>query len=141
MINRLLSASSAHNATPDGIRAVFLTANFLFAMGVLVFVFFICVRMLSNTKTAGYATAGLIGCIFAYRLIWGGGMPSVLFENSIVGSIGTFCGLAAIAGIFRGLSEEEQAEEYIHGRLYWIGLLLLLYGSIILITLGMGTAN
>lgn len=138
MINRLLSASAAHNATQDGISSLFLTANFLFAMSLLVFVFFICARMLSNTKTAGYVTVGLLGCITAYRLVAGDGLPSTLFANSAAGIAGVLCCLAAVAGIFRGLMDEEQAEAYVHRRLYWICLLLLLYGGFLLISIGVG---
>ena len=139
MINRLLSASAAHNATQDGIRSLFLTANFLLAMSLLVFVFFICARMLSNTKIAGYATSILLGCITAYRLVAGEGMPATLFANSAAGIAGVLCCLAAVAGIFRGLMDEELAEAYVHRRLYWICLLLLLYGGFLLISIGVGT--
>lgn len=141
MINRLLSASAAHNATQDGIRSLFLTANFLFAMSLLVFVFFICTRMLSNTKTAGYVTVGLVGCIFAYRLVVGGGLPSALFVNSAAGIVGILCCIAAVAGIFRGLCDEEVAEEYVHRRIYWIGFLLLLYAGFLLVAIGMGAVK
>ena len=139
MINRLLSASVAHNSAQDGMHALFLMANFLFAMSLLVFVFFICARMLSNTKTAGYATAILLGCITAYRWVAEDGLPATLFTNSAAGIAGVLCCLAAVAGIFRGLYDEELSEEYVHGRLYWIALLLLLYGGFLLISIGVGT--
>ncbi|MBQ8918601.1 MAG: hypothetical protein IJ056_00625 [Acidaminococcaceae bacterium] len=138
MINRLLSVSGG--TAQAGMRAVFLTANFLFAISLLVFVFFICVRMVSSTKRAGYITAGLTGCIFIYRMVWGGGIPPVLFVNHIEGCAGIFCCLAAIVGIFKGLLDEEGAEEYIHGRPYWCSLLLLLYGGFLLISIGTGAA-
>lgn len=138
MINRILSALAVNNTTQDGIRSLFLTANFLFAMSLLLFVFFICARMLSNTKTAGYVTAGLIGCIAAYRLVTGSRLPSALYVNSAAGIAGIFCCLASVAGIFRGLLDEEIAEEYVHRRLYWISLLLLLYGGFLLTAFGLG---
>lgn len=140
MINRLLSVSAAHSATQDGIRSMFLTANFLLAMSLLVFVFFICVRMITNTKKAGYVTAGLVACIITYRIIWGGGMPAVLFTNSMAGIAGILCCITSIAGIFRGLVDEEMAEEYVHRRPYWIGLLMLLYGGFLLTAFGLGAA-
>ncbi len=138
MINRLLSVSAAHSATQDGIRSIFLTANFLFAMSLLLFVFFICVRMVTNTKNAGCVTAGLVGCIFAYRMILGGGMPAGLFANSFIGIAGILCCIASVIGIFRGLLDEEMFEEYVHGRLYWCGMLLLLYGGFVQIAIGIG---
>ena len=107
-------------------------------MSLLVFVFFICARMLSNTKIAGYTTSILLGCITAYRLVAGDGLPATLFANSAAGIAGVLCCLAAVAGIFRGLMDEEQAEAYVHRRLYWICLLLLLYGGFLLISIGVG---
>lgn len=114
-----------------------LAANALFAIILLVFVGFFCVRMISNTKVS-VATAGVMaGAIGLYYLYWNAwNFPQVTINHWVMS--GMVCCIAAVAGIVVGLMHEETQEEYVHGRSFWCGLVLLGYSGLVCISHGVG---
>ena len=123
----------------DSIRADLISANFMLAIVILVFVGFFCIRMLSNTKTACIITAAIFLCVLLYLQIRFEIILPVIkaITNSIQRIGGTvYCVLSAIA-VVKGLADEEKSEQYVHRRTYWCACIVMLYVGLFLIGAGM----
>ena len=139
MISQMLGSLIGHNEMANGIRADLISANFMLAIVILVFVGFFCIRMLSNTKTACVITATIFLCVLLYLQIRFEIILPVLkaITNSIQRIVGAlFCALSAIA-VVKGLADEENSEQYVHRRAYWCACIALLYFGLFLIGAGM----
>lgn len=132
----LLGKATAMPVTTGGAKADFLAANALFAVFLLVFVGFFCIRMLSNTKIAAISTAWVSAVVCLHHLYqndWD--IPALsVFNGWIV--LGAACCAAAAGGILLGLIHEEKEEEYVHRRRFWCGLVLLGYSGLVCISHG-----
>ena len=123
----------------DGIRADFISANFMLAIVILVFVGFFCIRMLSNTKTACIITAMIFICALLYLQIRFEIILPVIkaIANSIQRMVGTVCCILSTIAVVKGLADEEKSEQYVHRRAYWCACIALLYFGLFLIGAGM----
>ena len=129
------------NPNITGIRADLIYANYIIACLLPLFVIFLCIRMVSSTKKAGALTV-LLTVIFVlfHREEM---MPA--FSNFIDGItsgplaiLGTILGCAGAFGLFKGLYDEEQSEDYVHKRAYWYGIIAMMYVGIVLACHGSG---
>jgi|GEM_PF-3381706 len=139
MIGRTLGLMAGMGDAVDGLRSGFLTANFMFAIVLLVFVVFICIRMLRNTKSACLVTAsGIFFVLFYVQLQFGAVLPALLvvIRDSWRSVGAAFCVFAAVA-VVKGLADEEKRDEYVHHRLYWGSWILLMYAGLFLVSGGM----
>jgi len=131
----------ATNPEVTGIRADFIYANYIIACMLPLFVIFLCIRMVSNTKKAGTFTVLLTGLFVLFH--WEE-MQSAFI--SIVKSIavsplaifGAVLGCTGGVGLLKGLYDEEQSEEYVHKRQYWNGIIAIMYLGIVLACHGSG---
>ena len=123
----------------DGIRADFISANFMLAIVILVFVGFFCIRMLSNTKTACIITAMIFICALLYLQIRFEIILPVIkaIANSVQRMVGTVCCILSAIAVVKGLTDEEKSEQYVHRRAYWCACIALLYFGLFLIGAGM----
>ena len=123
------------NPEITGIRADLVYANYIIACMLPLFVIFLCIRMVSNTKKAGALTILLTG---AFVLFHREEMQPafISFINSIAASplaiLGVVLGCAGAVGLLKGLYDEEQSEEYVHKRKYWYGIIVIMYVGIVL---------
>ena len=66
----------------------------------------------------------------------------ISFINSITASslaiFGVVLGCAGAVGLFKGLYDEEQSEDYVHKRKYWYGIIAMMYVGIVLACHGSG---
>ena len=51
---------------------------------------------------------------------------------------GVVLGCAGAVGLFKGLYDEEQSEDYVHKRKYWYGIIAMMYVGIVLACHGSG---
>ena len=51
---------------------------------------------------------------------------------------GVVLGCAGAVGLFKGLYDEEQSEDYVHKRKYWYGIIAIMYVGIVLACHGSG---
>jgi sugar phosphate permease len=131
----------ATNPELTGIRADFIYANYIIACMLPLFVIFLCIRMVSNTKKAGAFTVLLTGLFVLFH--WEEMQPAFI---SIVKSIavsplaifGVVLGCTGVVGLLKGLYDEEQSEEYVHKRQYWNGIIAIMYLGIVLVCHGSG---
>ena len=123
----------------DGIRADFISANFMLAIVILVFVGFFCIRMLSDTKTACIITAMIFICALLYLQIRFEIILPVIkaIANSVQRMVGTVCCILSAIAVVKGLTDEEKSEQYVHRRAYWCACIALLYFGLFLIGAGM----
>ncbi len=123
------------NPEVTGIRADFIYANYIIACLLPLFVIFLCIRMVSNTKKAGVLTFLLIGVFAAFH--WKEMYPAVIsLSDNIAASplaiLGTVLACLGGCGLCKGLYDEEQSEEYVHKRIYWYGIIATMYLGIFL---------
>ena len=129
------------NPEVTGIRADFIYANYIIACVLPLFVIFLCIRMVSNTKKAGAFTILLTGLFVMFH--WEEMRPAFI---SIIKSIavsplaifGVVLGCTGFVGLIKGLYDEEQSEEYVHKRQYWNGIIVIMYLGIVLACHGSG---
>ena len=123
----------------NGIRADFISANFMLAIVILVFVGFFCIRMLSNTKTACVISATVFICILFYLQIRFEIILPVIkaITNSIQRIFGAVCCVLSAIAVVKGLADEEKSEQYVHRRAYWCACIVMLYFGLFLIGAGM----
>ena len=123
----------------NGIRADLISANFMLAILILVFVGFFCIRMLSNTKTACIITAMIFICALLYLQIRFEIILPVIkaIANSVQRMVGTVCCILSAIAVVKGLTDEEKSEQYVHRRAYWCACIALLYFGLFLIGAGM----
>ena len=129
------------NPEITGIRADFIYANYIIACVLPLFVIFLCIRMVSNTKKAGAFTILLTGLFVMFH--WEEMRPAFI---SIIKSIavsplaifGVVLGCTGFVGLIKGLYDEEQSEEYVHKRQYWNGIIVIMYLGIVLACHGSG---
>ena len=119
----------------NGIRADIISANFMLAIVILVFVGFFCIRMLSNTKTACVITATIFLCLLLYLQIrFEIILPAIkAITNSIQRIVGAVCCVLSAIAVVKGLADEENSEQYVHRRAYWCACIALLYFGLFLI--------
>ncbi len=122
-----------------GIRADFISANFMLAIVLLVFVGFFCVRMLTSTKTACCVTVALVLCIMFYLQITDGTVMPIVkkIEGDPLRAVGAVCCIVSAVAVAKGLADEENAEQYMHGRGYWLACIAVLYLGLFWIGAGM----
>ena len=122
-----------------GIRADFISANFMLAIVILVFVGFFCVRMLSNTKMASCLTAGIFLCVMLYLQITDGTVVPIVkkIAGDPLRAVGAVCCIVSAIAVAKGLTDEETAEKYVHGRGYWLTCIAVLYFGLFWIGAGM----
>ena len=124
------------NPNITGIRADLIYANYIIACLLPLFVIFLCIRMVSSTKKAGAVTILLTSVFVLFHreeMI-----PAFRnFIHSIMSGfpaiLGTFLGCAGAIGLFKGLYDEEQSEDYVHKRAYWYGIITMIYVGIVLV--------
>ena len=129
------------NPEVTGIRADFIYTNYIIACVLPLFVIFLCIRMVSNTKKAGAFTILLTGLFVMFH--WEEMRPAFI---SIIKSIavsplaifGVVLGCTGFVGLIKGLYDEEQSEEYVHKRQYWNGIIVIMYLGIVLACHGSG---
>ena len=125
----------------DKSGADFIYANYIIACVLPLFVIFLCIRMVSNTKKAGAFTILLTGLFVMFH--WEEMRPAFI---SIIKSIavsplaifGVVLGCTGFVGLIKGLYDEEQSEEYVHKRQYWNGIIVIMYLGIVLACHGSG---
>ena len=139
MISQMLGSLIGHSEMVNGIRADLISANFMLAIVILVFVGFFCIRMLSNTKTACIITATIFICVLLYLQIRFEIIMPVLkaITNSIQRVVGALCCVLSAVAVVKGLADEENSEQYVHRRAYWCACIALLYFGLFLIGAGM----
>ena len=119
----------------SGLRADLIYANYIIACLLPLFVIFLCIRMVSSTKKAGVLTV-LLAAVFV--LFNRDVMLPVLngFADGIASGpaamLGALLGFLGALGLFKGLYDEEQSEEYVHKRKYWYGTVAVMYAGIVL---------
>ena len=123
----------------NGIRADLISANFMLAIVILVFVGFFCIRMLSDTKTACIITAAILLCVLLYLQIRFEIILSVIkaITNGLQRIVGAICCVLSAIAVVKGLSDEEKSEQYVHRRAYWCACIVMLYFGLFLIGAGM----
>ena len=109
-------------ASPEisGLRADLIYANYIIACLLPLFVIFLCIRMVSSTKKAGVVMLPVLNG-FADGIASG---PAAM--------LGVLLGFLGALGLFKGLYDEEQSEEYVHKRKYWYGTVAVMYAGIVL---------
>ena len=139
MISQMLGSLIGHSEMANGIRADLISANFMLAIVILVFVGFFCIRMLSNTKTACVITATIFLCVLLYLQIrFEIILPAIkAITNSIQRIVGAVCCVLSAIAAVKGLADEENSEQYVHRRAYWCACIALLYFGLFLIGAGM----
>ena len=139
MISQMLGSLIGHSEMADSIRADLISANFMLAIVILVFVGFFCIRMLSNTKMACVITATIFLCVLLYLQIRFEIILPVIkaIANSIQRMVGTVCCILSAIAVVKGLTDEEKSEQYVHRRAYWCACIALLYFGLFLIGAGM----
>ena len=139
MISQMLGSIIGHSEMADSIRADLISANFMLAIVILVFVGFVCIRMLSNTKTACIITATIFLCVLLYLQIrFEIILPAIkAITNSIQRIVGAVCCVLSAIAVVKGLADEENSEQYVHRRAYWCACIALLYFGLFLIGAGM----
>ena len=118
-----------------GIRADLIYTNYVIACLLPLFVIFLCIRMVSNTKKAGVLTLLLSGVFAAWHREEI--KPAVIsFIHSIASNpaaaAGVMLACLGACGLFKGLHDEEQSEQYVHRRVYWYGIIAMMYMGIFL---------
>ncbi|MBQ9573131.1 MAG: hypothetical protein IJR22_07065 [Acidaminococcaceae bacterium] len=128
-----------HSVISSGLRADLISANFLLALVLLVFVGFFCIRMLSNTKTACCLTVGIFFIVLFYLQLTLDAVLPVLkaIANDALRIIGAVCCILSVIAVVKGLADEEKSEQYVHRRAYWCACIVLLYFGLFLIGAGM----
>ena len=139
MISQMLGSIIGHSEMADSIRADLISANFMLAIVILVFVGFFCIRMLSNTKTACILTVTIFICVLLYLQIRFEIILPVIkaIINSIQRIVGAVCCFFSAIVMVKGLSDEEKNEQYVHRRAYWCACIAVLYFGLFLIGAGM----
>lgn len=117
-----------------------LMANFLFALALVVFVVFFCLRSASSTKTSVLIMLASMTVfpVFFPAMVQdlAEGLMRIL-STSVPGKIGILCCAVSVAMLLAGFSDEEKSEEYVHGRLYWTGAVLCGYCGLFFTSVGM----
>ena len=139
MIGQMLGSMIGRSEMADGIRADLISANFMFAIVLLVFVGFFCIRMLSNTKTACTLTVTVFLCVLLYLQIrFDIILPLVkAITNSFQRITGTACCVFSSIAVVKGLADEEKSEQYVHRKGYWWLCVAVLYSGLFLVGAGM----
>ena len=139
MISQMLGSLIGHSEMADGIRADFISANFMLAIVLLIFVGFFCIRMLSSTKTACIITVTVILCVLSYLQIKYEIILPVLMAvtKGIHRMAGAACCILSSITVVKGLADEEKSERYVHRRRYWCASIVLFYFGLFLIGAGM----
>ena len=120
----------------------FMLANYIFAMLLIFFVFFIFLRMMSNTKTAGVLIV-ILGIAFTGYILYKDkeflhGVLALQYSLIALAGVG-ICVISAI-GFFFGFLDEEETEEYIHKKGYWAAMVVLAYLGTFCVALGTNVA-
>ncbi|MBQ5345259.1 MAG: hypothetical protein J6F33_08710 [Acidaminococcaceae bacterium] len=139
MIGQMLGSMIGRSEMADGIRADLISANFMFAIVLLVFVGFFCIRMLSNTKTACTLTVTVFLCVLLYlQLRFEFILPILMaITNSFQRIAGTVCCAFSAIAVVKGLADEEKSEQYVHRKGYWWMCVAVLYFGLFLVGAGM----
>jgi len=138
MIGQMLGSMVGRSEMADGIRADLISANFMFAIVLLVFVGFFCIRMLSNTKTACTLTVTVFLCVLLYLQLRFDILPLVkAMTNSFQRIAGTICCVFSAMAVVKGLADEEKSEQYVHRKGYWWMCVAVLYFGLFLVGAGM----
>ena len=135
----MLGSMVGRSEMADGIHADLISANFMFAIVLLVFVGFFCIRMLSNTKTACTLTVTVFLCVLLYlQLRFDIILPLVkAMTNSFQRIAGTICCVFSAMAVVKGLADEEKREQYVHRKGYWWMCVAVLYFGLFLLSAGM----
>lgn len=141
MRNMLAMTAPFVQPVEGGFRLNILTANLLFALALLFFVVFFCIRMITNTKTASICT---LCCIMAGSIYHISHMQSAyevftLLAGSIFAILGFVCCLIGCCGIVFGLFKEEKIEEYAYGKAYYCSFIFLFYLGLLLFSSSVDT--
>ena len=115
-------------------------ANFLFAVALIIFIMFFCVRSLTNTKIATF----VIVVSFIPFLLYFYEATKNLFNTicylataSSFGGVGlVFCIISIVMLLF-GFRDEELSIQYVHTRFYWIVMVIFGYIGFFLISVGL----
>lgn len=113
----------------------FVNANCLFALFLIVFVMFFCVRMVSSTSFALKAIILSLALFMGYAE-WKAHevLPILkLVFNGVASFTGLVIFLVGCLFLFKGLSEEEKTEEYVHNRFYWFCSIVTIYAGLLVI--------
>ena len=129
------------NPNITGIRADLIYANYIIACLLPLFVIFLCIRMLSSTKKAGALTILLMVIFVLFHReeiipAFSNFIHSITFGPLAI--LGTILGCAGAFGLSKGLYDEEQSEGYVHKRVYWYGIIAMMYVGIVLMCHGSG---
>ena len=127
---------AAASVVTDAAKADILAANVLFAVFLLIFTGFFCIRMLSNTKIATVATIAIVAVVGTHHMYqndWH--IPALSVFNAWL-VVGAACCAAAATGILLGLAHEEKSDDFVHKKIYWVSLVLLGYGGLVSISHG-----
>ena len=116
-----------------GIRADLIYTNYVIACLLPLFVIFLCIRMVSSTKKAGVLTFLLSGVFAAWHREEI--QPAVIsFIHSVASNppsaAGVILACLGACGLLKGLYDEEQSEQYVHRRIYWYGIIGMIYMGI-----------
>ena len=134
MMRNALNVASMYQQPAEGFKLNILTANLLFALALLVFVVFFCVRMISNTKIAAIAVFTCVVAGGAYHISHMASAYEVfcLLLGSVPIIFGFFCCMLSTCAIVLALAEEENSEEYVHGRKFYGSFIVLFYIGLLL---------
>lgn len=141
MRNMMAMAAPFIQPVEGGFKLNILTANLLFALALLFFVVFFCIRMVTNTKTATIYTliCLLAGSFYHISHMQSAGEVFSLLAGSIFAILGFACCLIACCGIVFGLSKEEKVEEYAYGKVYYGSFIFLFYLGLLLFSSSVDT--
>ena len=118
-----------------GIRADLIYTNYVIACLLPLFVIFLCIRMVSSTKKAGALTFLLTG-VFAtwHRVEIQPAVVSIInrIASNPPSAAGVMLACLGACGLLKGLYDEEQSEQYVHSRIYWYGIVAMMYAGILL---------
>ncbi len=119
----------------SGLRADLIYANYIIACLLPLFVIFLCIRMVSSTKKAGVLTVLLATVFVLFNRdvmlpVLNGFIDGITFGPAAM--LGAFLGFLGALGLFKGLYDEEQSEEYVHKRKYWYATVAIMYAGIVL---------
>ena len=124
----------------DTLSQYLLLTNLMFAVSLIVFVMFFCIRSLSNTKTASF----IIVVSFIPFLLFFPVVIQNLYNNlyylctqTCAGKVGlAFCVISLIM-LLLGFRDEELSVQYVHSRFYWISMVVFAYFGLFMVSIGL----
>ena len=114
----------------------FINAICLFAVFLIIFAVFFCIRMVSNTSFALKLTTISFALCMGYAEYKAHEISDILAKTSNLGAFtGAIVFLVGCFFLFKGLGDEEDTEDYVHNHFYWFCSIIIIYIGLLFIAL------